>query len=61
MRGKGFDAGMKLSDARKAFVLKQAEDGVPVAQVGRKADISQATFFNCEKKPGGMLCEFKAA
>ena len=45
----------KFSDARKAFVLKQAEDGVPVAEVCRKAGISQATFFNWKKKYGGML------
>ena len=45
----------KFSDAQKAFVLKQAEDGVPVAEVCRKAGISQATFFNWRKKYGGML------
>lgn len=44
----------KFSDAQKAFVLKQAEDGVPVAEVCRKAGISQATFFNWKKKYGGM-------
>ena len=45
----------KFSDTQKAFVLKQAEDGVPVAEVCRKAGISQATFFNWKKKYGGML------
>ncbi len=45
----------KFSDAQKAFVLKQAEDGVPVAELCRKAGISQATFFNWKKKYGGML------
>ena len=45
----------KFSDAQKAFVLKQAEDGVPVAEVCRKAGISQATFFNWKKKYGEML------
>lgn len=45
----------KFSDAQKAFVLRQAEDGVPVAEVCRKAGISQATFFNWKKKYGGML------
>ena len=29
----------KFSDGQKAFVLKQAEDGVPVAEVCRKAGI----------------------
>ena len=45
----------KFSDAQKAFVLRQADDGVPVAEVCRKAGISQATFFNWKKKYGGML------
>ena len=45
----------KFSDAQKAFVLRQAEDGAPVAEVCRKAGISQATFFNWKKKYGGML------
>ena len=45
----------KFSDAQKAFVLRQAEDGVPVTEVCRKAGISQATFFNWKKKYGGML------
>ena len=45
----------KFSDAQKAFVLRQAEAGVPVAEVCRKAGISQATFFNWKKKYGGML------
>lgn len=45
----------KFSDAQKAFILKQAEDGTPVAEVCRKAGISQATFFNWKKKYGGLL------
>ena len=45
----------KFSDAQKVFVLKRAEDSVPVAEVCRKAGISQATFFNWKKKYGGML------
>ena len=45
----------QFSDAQKAFVLSQAEDGVPVAEVCRKAGISQASFFNWKKKYGGML------
>ena len=36
-------------------MLRQAEDGVPVAEVYRKAGISQATFFSWKKKYGGML------
>jgi putative transposase len=32
----------KFTDAQKAFILKQGEDGVPVAEICRKAGISQA-------------------
>jgi putative transposase len=45
----------RFTDAQKAFVLKQAEDGTPVAEVCRKAGISQATFFNWKKKYAGLL------
>lgn len=45
----------KFSDAQKAFILKQASDGVPVAEICRKAGISQATFFNWKKKYDGLL------
>ena len=40
----------KFSDAQKAFILKQGSDGVPVADICRKAGISQATYFNWKKK-----------
>ena len=40
----------KFSDAQEAFVLKQGADGVPVADICRKAGISQATYFNWKKK-----------
>ena len=36
----------KFSDAQKAYVLRQGEEGVPVAEICRKAGISQATYFN---------------
>ena len=45
----------KFSDAQKAYVLRQGEEGVPVAEICRKAGISQATYFNWKKKFGGML------
>jgi Transposase len=44
----------KFSDAQKAFILKQGKDGVPVAEICRKAGISQATYFNWKKKYDGM-------
>ncbi len=36
----------KFSDAQKAFILKQGSDGIPVAEICRRAGISQATYFN---------------
>ena len=45
----------KFSDAQKAFVLKQGADGVPVAEICRRAGISQATYFNWKKKYEGLL------
>lgn len=36
----------KFSDAQKAFILKQGSDGIPVAEICRRAGISQATYFS---------------
>ena len=44
----------KFTDAQKAFILKQGADGVPVADICRKAGISQATYFSWKKKYDGM-------
>ena len=44
-----------FSDAQKAFILKQGADGVPVADICRKAGISPATYFNWKKKFEGMF------
>ena len=44
----------KFSEAQIAFVLKQAEDGSAVAEVCRKAGISQATYFNWKKRYDGL-------
>jgi putative transposase len=44
----------QFSDAQKAFILKQGNDGAPVAEICRKAGISQATYFNWKKKYDGM-------
>lgn len=41
--------------ARSAFVAKHGEDGVPVAEICRKAGISQATYFNWRKKYAGLM------
>lgn len=44
-----------FSDAQKAFILKQGADGVHVAEICRRAGISQATHFNWKKKYDGLL------
>jgi len=36
------------------FALKQAETGVPVAEVCRKMGVSEATFYNWKKKYDGL-------
>ena len=45
----------KFTEAQIAFVLKQAEDGTPVAEVCRKAGISDATFYNWRKRYAGLM------
>ena len=45
----------KFSDAQKAFILKQGADGMPVADLCRKAGISPATYFSWKKKYEGLL------
>jgi len=45
----------RFSDAQKAFILRQGADGMPVADICRKAGIGQATYFNWKKKYDGLL------
>ncbi len=45
----------KFTESQIAFVLQQAEVGVPIAEVCRKAGISDATFYNWRKKFGGLM------
>jgi putative transposase len=45
----------KFTDAQKAFILKQGADGVPVAEICRRAGIGQATYYNWKKKYDGLL------
>lgn len=45
----------KFSEGQIAFVLKQAEDGTPVAEVCRKAGIAEATFYNWRKRYAGLM------
>jgi putative transposase len=44
-----------FSDAQKAFIIKRGDEGTPVAEICRKAGISQATYFNWKKKYAGLL------
>jgi putative transposase len=43
----------KFTDAQKAFILMQGADGHPVAEICRRARISEATCFNWKKKYEG--------
>jgi putative transposase len=45
---------LRFSEAQKAFILKQGSDGMPVADICRKADISPAIYFNWKKRYDGM-------
>lgn len=45
----------KFTDAQTAFIIKQGEEGTPVAEICRKAGISQATYFNWKTKYAGLL------
>ena len=44
-----------FSDAQKAFIINQGKEGTPVAEICRKAGISQATYFSWKKKYAGLL------
>jgi putative transposase len=44
----------RFTDARKAFILKQGAEGLPVAEIGRQAGISQATYFSWKKRYEGL-------
>lgn len=44
----------RFTGAPKAFVLKQGAEGMPVADICRKAGISPAPCFNWKKKYDGM-------
>lgn len=45
----------RFTDAQKAFILKQGEEGLPVADICRKVGISVATYFNWKKKYARLL------
>lgn len=45
----------KFTDAQIAYVLRQAEEGISVSEVCRRAGIAEATFYNWRKKYGGLM------
>jgi len=45
----------RFSEQQIAFILHQAEEGVTVEEVCRKAGISQATYYNWRNKFGGLM------
>src|SRR5436309_7659095 len=45
----------RFSEQQIAFVLRQAEEGTPIAEVCRKAGISDASFYSWRKKYGGLV------
>jgi putative transposase len=45
----------RFSEQQIAFVLRQAEERTSLAEVCRKTGISQATYYACRKKYGGLM------
>jgi putative transposase len=44
----------RFSDSQIMAILKQAENGIPVAQLCREHGMSSATFYKWRSKYGGM-------
>ena len=49
------DEGLEVFGRPEGVHFKQGADGMPVADICRKAGISQATYFNWKKKYDGLL------
>lgn len=45
----------KHSEQQIAFILRQAEEGVSVGEVCRKAGISEQTYYRWRQKYGGLM------
>ena len=45
----------KFTDSQIAFILRQAEEDTPVAEVCRKSGISEQTYYRWRKKYGGLM------
>ena len=44
----------RFSEEQIIATLKEAENGIPIVEVCRKQGISDATFYTCRQKYGGM-------
>jgi putative transposase len=44
----------RFTEEQIAFALRQAEAGTPVAEVCRKLQITETTFYRWKKKYGGL-------
>lgn len=44
----------KFTEAQIVFALRQAESGTPTAEIVRKMEISEVTFYRWKKKYAGM-------
>jgi len=45
----------KFMDAQKAFIGKQGNEGMTVAEICHKSGIDPATYFNWKKKREGLM------
>jgi putative transposase len=44
----------RFTNEQIAMALRQAESGTPVAEICRKQEITEATFYRWKKRFGGM-------
>jgi putative transposase len=49
------DEGIEVHRLTEAFIIRQGDEGTAVAEICRKAGISQATYFNWKKMYSGMM------
>lgn len=44
----------RFSEEQIAFALRQAESGIPIAEIYRKIEITEQTFYRWKWKYGGL-------